>query len=117
MSETGKSKQSGCESEKGADKHFGKGLARAFGGAIIFTLPMLMTMEMWRLASISKGIPSWSVWLRYTIVGYSLVLLISLYILWTFGRTNGQSFHQILSAVVVLGFPASVGAASARLIL
>ena len=68
-------------------------------------------------ASVPKGTPFWSVWLRFTIVGYAVALLISLYVLWTFGRTDGQSFYQILSAVIVLGFPAAVGAASARLIL
>jgi putative integral membrane protein (TIGR02587 family) len=59
----------------------------------------------------------WSVFLRYTIVGYAVVLCISLYMLWTFGRTDGLAFHQTLSILVVLGFPAAVGAAAARLIL
>ena len=30
---------------------FAIGLARAFGGAIIFSLPLLMTMKMWYLGS------------------------------------------------------------------
>lgn len=33
------------------DRRFAIALARAFGGAIIFSLPMLMTMEMWALGS------------------------------------------------------------------
>ena len=28
---------------------YARGLARAFGGAILFCLPLLMTMEMWAL--------------------------------------------------------------------
>jgi putative integral membrane protein (TIGR02587 family) len=32
-----------------ADRKFAIGLARAFGGAVIFGLPLLMTMEMWWL--------------------------------------------------------------------
>ena len=32
-----------------ANRDFAVGLARAFGGAIIFSLPIFMTMEMWHL--------------------------------------------------------------------
>ncbi len=59
----------------------------------------------------------WSLFLRFTIVGYALVLLIGLYLLWTFGRTDGSGLSEILSAVVVLAFPCAIGAAAARLIL
>ena len=59
----------------------------------------------------------WSLFLRYTVVGYALVLLICLYLLWTFGRTDGSGWNEIISAVVVLGFPCAIGAAAARLIL
>ena len=55
--------------------------------------------------------------LRYTVTGYVLVLLICFYLLWTFDRTDGLSPREILSACIVLAFPASVGAAAARLIL
>src|SRR5687768_15817555 len=37
--------------ERSDTRHFAIGLARAFGGAVIFGLPMLMTMEMWALGS------------------------------------------------------------------
>lgn len=59
----------------------------------------------------------WSLFLRFTVAGYALVLVICLYLLWTFGRTDGSGWHEIISAVVVLGFPSSIGAAAARLIL
>ena len=59
----------------------------------------------------------WSLFLRFTVVGYALVLLICLYLLWTFGRTDGSGWNEIISAVVVLGFPCAIGAAAARLIL
>jgi putative integral membrane protein (TIGR02587 family) len=39
----------GAEREEGRERRFAVGLARAFGGATIFALPMLMTMEMWYL--------------------------------------------------------------------
>jgi uncharacterized membrane protein len=32
-----------------ANLRFAVGLARAFGGALVFSLPLLMTMEMWWL--------------------------------------------------------------------
>jgi uncharacterized membrane protein len=38
-------------------------------------------------------------------------------VLWTFGRLDGVSLQEVLSAAVVLGFPAAVGAAGARLII
>ena len=55
--------------------------------------------------------------LRLTVVGYAMVLLICGYVLWTFGRTDGLAPIERLHAAVVLGFPASIGAAAARLIL
>jgi putative integral membrane protein (TIGR02587 family) len=64
-----------------------------------------------------EGIPGWTVFLRFTVVGYAICLLISAYVLWTFGRTTGSPMLEITMAVVVLAFPASVGAAAARLIL
>lgn len=60
---------------------------------------------------------SLGLFLRFTVVGYAIVLLVSLYVLWTFGRTDGMSSEEMLSAAVVLGFPGAIGAAAARLIL
>jgi putative integral membrane protein (TIGR02587 family) len=59
----------------------------------------------------------WSVFLRYTVVGYAVVLLISLYLLWTFGKTDGLNAEDILKISVVMGFPGALGAAASRLIL
>ncbi|WP_207789994.1 TIGR02587 family membrane protein [Sphingosinicella humi] len=55
--------------------------------------------------------------LGYTIAGYGIALLVSLYVLWTFGRTDGVNLSQIATMTAVLGFPASVGAAIARLVV
>jgi uncharacterized membrane protein len=55
--------------------------------------------------------------LRFTAVGYAIALAISCYVLWTFGRFDGLSFSTALGVLVVLGFPAAIGAAAARLIL
>lgn len=55
--------------------------------------------------------------LAFTIPGYGIALLVSLYVLWTFGRTDGEALGQVAAAVAVLGFPASLGAAIARLVV
>jgi putative integral membrane protein (TIGR02587 family) len=55
--------------------------------------------------------------LRYTVVGYAACILVCLYVLWTFGRTDGIPAQHVLSMALVLAFPASFGAASARLVL
>lgn len=54
---------------------------------------------------------------RVTLPGYVIVLLVCLYVLWTFGRLDGQPPHVALHLVLVLGFPGAIGAASARLVL
>jgi putative integral membrane protein (TIGR02587 family) len=58
-----------------------------------------------------------SVFLRFSLTGYILSLFISMAMLWIFGRSDGLSFYSFLCATLVLGFPASIGAAAARLVL
>ena len=55
--------------------------------------------------------------LVYTIAGYGIALLVSLYVLWTFGRTDGADLARMATMTAVLGFPAAVGAAIARLVV
>ena len=61
--------------------------------------------------------PWWSNFLRFTLVGYVMALAISLFALWIFGRTETVGLGPTLMTVLVLGFPAGLGAAAARLIL
>ncbi len=68
-------------------------------------------------ASVAQETPWWSVFARYTIAGYAACLLISVFMLWTFGRIEGQSVEEILTTTIVLAFPGAIGAASARLVL
>jgi putative integral membrane protein (TIGR02587 family) len=68
-------------------------------------------------AEIPMGAPLWRVFLRYTVVGYAQALLISLFVLWVFGRTEGLDISKIIVVALVLGLPAAVGSAAARLIL
>ncbi|MCD6077172.1 MAG: putative integral rane protein [Ramlibacter sp.] len=58
-----------------------------------------------------------SVLLRFSVVGYALAFAVSAYMLWTFGRLDGLALAPALQATAVLGFPAAIGAAAARLIL
>ena len=67
--------------------------------------------------AISADSPMWIIFLRYTVAGYAIVLLISFYILWTFGSIDGMAFTEQVKAAVVLGLPAAVGASASRLIL
>ena len=46
-----------------------------------------------------------------------VALLVSVYVLWTFGRFDGEAYTVHLMQTFVLAFPASLGAAAARLIL
>lgn len=64
-----------------------------------------------------EGITPASLFFRYTVVGYAVALGVSAYVLWTFGRMDGESLRAMVLMIVVLGFPASLGAAAARLIL
>lgn len=67
--------------------------------------------------SAPPGTPEWQTFLRFTIVGYAIALLISAYVLWTFGRLDDTAWVERVTTVLVLGFPAAIGAAAARLIL
>ena len=53
----------------------------------------------------------------FTAPGYGVALLVSLYMLWTFGRTDGVAPHEIATMTIVLAFPAALGAATARLVV
>lgn len=66
---------------------------------------------------IARDDPWWSLFLRFTMVGYAIAIGIALYCLWIFSRLDGLPLSQILGACIVLAFPAAIGAAAARLIL
>jgi len=64
-----------------------------------------------------EGERSSSLFLRYTVPGYAIALLMSAYVLWTFGRYQDHANTSMVMQAVVLGFPASIGAAAARLVV
>jgi len=57
------------------------------------------------------------VFVRYALAGYGVALAVSLYILWTFGRLEGNGIGEVLMLTTILAFPASLGAATARLVI
>ncbi len=59
-----------------SNRHFLTELGRAFGGAILFALPILMTMEMWWLG---EGLEPWHLALLLS-VNIPLLILFSYYI-------------------------------------
>lgn len=66
---------------------------------------------------ISEETPRWHAFFRFTLPGYMVAMLISLYVLWTFGRLDDTAPPQMLMSAIVLSFPGAIGAAAARLIL
>ncbi len=64
-----------------------------------------------------EGVSPSHLFLRYTVPGYAIALLISAYVLWTFGRYQDDAVARMIIQAVVLGFPASIGAAAARLVV
>ena len=67
--------------------------------------------------SLQEDTPLWHAFVRFTIPGYVVALAVSLYSLWTFGRLDDLGMAEALLTLIVLGFPAAIGAAAARLIL
>jgi putative integral membrane protein (TIGR02587 family) len=64
-----------------------------------------------------EGVGKVGLFFRFTVVGYAIVLFMSGYVLWTFGRLDDSSLDFQLATTIVLALPASLGAAAARLVL
>ncbi len=67
--------------------------------------------------SLEQGTPLWHAFVRFTVPGYIVALAVSVYSLWTFGRLDDLAATEALLTIIVLGFPAAMGAAAARLVL
>lgn len=55
--------------------------------------------------------------LHFTLPGYAIALGVSLSTLALFGRVDGHSLAGVVQTLIVLGFPAAIGAAAARLLV
>ena len=92
----------------------------AVGLALISLLVMhglVYAIDFRRRHVVPASTPQWALFMRFSLVGYALSLLVCAYILWTFGRLDDTGLGPILVVLIVLAFPASLGAAAARLIL
>jgi len=101
-------------------------ISQRLGGALTLLLALitLLTMHALVYGAAFRGqpldhvhAPWWSVFARFTVVGYAISILLCAFLLWTFGRLDGMPLPVAMAAVVVLAFPAALGAASARLVL
>ena len=55
--------------------------------------------------------------LHFTLPGYAIALMVSLFVLFIFGRIDGHWLPGMVQNIIVLGFPAAIGAAAARLLV
>jgi putative integral membrane protein (TIGR02587 family) len=90
--------------------------------AVLLMLVSVLAMHTFVYTVAFRGQPEdraggWSLLARFTVTGYVIALLGSAYMLWTFGRLDGLGLATALQVIAVLGFPAAIGAAAARLIL
>ncbi len=58
-----------------------------------------------------------AIFVKFTVNGYVLAFATSTFVCWSFGRLDGLAQAEALQVAVVLGFPAAIGAAAARLVL
>lgn len=63
------------------------------------------------------GYGSGRLFLFFTVPGYAIALMVSVYVLWTFGSIDGAALATLTKVVVVLAFPSAIGAAIARLVV
>lgn len=119
---------------------FFTGLARGLAGALLFALPMFMTMEMWEVALYANparllllcllNLPllfglayrigfersvDWRQAGRDGIIAYALGIVLSATILWLFGLMNSDTaFTHKVAMVAFQAVPASMGALLGR---
>lgn len=89
-----------------SNTRYARGLARAFGGALLFAFPLLMTMEMW--------------WLGATITPFRLVAFLLLSLPLLFGLSYYAGFrktHGVLDDALDALAALAVGAATAAILL
>lgn len=85
--------------------------------AVFVMQSFLCAVEAERNFSIFSWIFFRDVFVRFTVIGYIIALFFSFYVLWTFGRLDGSTLSEALIPVLVLAFPAALGASAARLVL
>lgn len=95
-------------------------IASNISPAMAVTLACVSLLSLGVVLAVVDPDTSHATWLcraRRAFAGYGMCLLLASFILWCFGRLDGLAFAEAVESVVVLGFPASLGAGAARLIL
>ena len=92
-------------------------LLAAVAASVLLMHAFVYSVEFHGQHGLPAGAPRWHAVAFFTIPGYAIALLLSAYVLWTFGRFDGAGASVRLALTVVLAFPASLGAAAARLVL
>lgn len=59
----------------------------------------------------------WREIMSHVMLGYMMALIISLALLWFFGRIGGHGYNLIIAETIVLAVPASLGASAGRLLI
>ncbi|KSV78502.1 hypothetical protein N182_20220 [Sinorhizobium sp. GL2] len=119
---------------------FAKGLARGFAGALLFALPMFLTMEMWELGLYIdrdrllilllvnipllvllarrigfENVTTWREALRDASIAYCLGIAASTFVLFIIGVLKiGQALPEVLGMIAIQAVPASIGALLGR---
>ena len=132
------------EDAQGFGGSFLHSVSMTFAGAVLFSLNLAPTEEMiliWFKSSPTRGVllilltlalvqglvhalkrretdrgapPLFQDFLSYTLGVYLIAVAVSFYVLWTFGRFEGEALHMVVGHTIVLGFPAAIGGAAAR---
>lgn len=89
----------------------------AIGTSILLLHAFVYSVGFSGQKKVSIGVGQNRALLRFTLPGYAVALAVSLFVLWVFGRTQEVSSIEVLSMVIVLGLPAAIGAAIARLLV
>lgn len=82
-------------------------------GLVVFSL---LLMHAFAYVASFRGAPQavpgatfWRQFLGFTVAGYAITLIISLYLLWTLGRTEATSLEEIAVPALYLAFPVRWG--------
>lgn len=93
--------------------------ARLLGVAALSLLIGALVLYFTNFASASRysAIETHGQAIRGTVITYAVALIASAFILWFFGRFDGQATEVCIGQIIVLGLPSTLGASAGRLLL
>ena len=93
-----------------SNRAYALGLARAFAGAVIFSLPLLMTMEMWWFGFTMEPLRL----LQFMLLNFLILIGLTLLNLWAFRSARGEPARPHAAPAASSPTPASRGATGRR---